>query len=108
MNIKKIILEIIPILILISLIPIMKNDYYILISYIILIAIFLKIKYEKNEYKVLIGGIILMTIMESLFILTGVETFKNKRLLGIMPIWLPIIWGYGMVAMRRVANELIK
>lgn len=108
MNIKKIILELIPIIVLITVIPIAKNDFYILVSYIILIAVFLRLKYEKNEYKILIGGIVFMALFEYLFILTGVETFKNKTLFNIMPIWLPLLWGYGMIAMRRIANELIR
>jgi len=43
-----------------------------------------------------------MILVEGLFISTGVETFNRNSLLGIMPIWLPIIWGYGFVSIKRL------
>lgn len=104
---KKIILEIIPIFLMIGLIPFIKNDYYLFASYIILIVIFLKIKYEKNEYRLLIAGILFMTFTEYIFISTGVETFTSQTLIN-MPIWLPLLWGYGFIVMKRVAYELLK
>lgn len=61
----------------------------------------------KNEYKVFIVGMVLMFLFGFIFISTGVETFTRNTLFG-MPIWLPILWGYGMVAGRRVGEYLIK
>jgi|SRR3989344_3713637 len=106
-DIKKIIPNIVPILIMIGLIPFFTNDYYLLLSYTILIVVFLKVHYEKNEYRLLLAGIIFMFIAEYIFISTGVEIFTSKTLVN-MPIWLPILWGYGFIAMRRVAYELLK
>src|SRR3989344_9576519 len=106
-DIKKIILNIIPILVMILLIKVIKNDYYLLLSYVILILILFKINYEKNEYKVLISGIILMFVIEYIFISTSVETFTSQTLIN-MTIWLPVLWGYGFIVINRVSKELLK
>ena len=106
-NIKKIILNIIPILVMILLVKVIKNDYYLLIVYALLILTMLKINYEKNEYKLLISGIIFMFVTEYIFISTGIETFTSQTLIN-MPIWLPLLWGYGFIVINRVSKELLK
>ena len=106
-NIKEIILNVIPILVMILLVRVIKNDYYLLIIYALLILTLLKINYEKNEYKLLISGIIFMFVMEYIFILTGIETFTSQTLIN-MPIWLPLLWGYGFIVINRVSKELLK
>jgi len=30
-----------------------------------------------------------------------VETFVRNSLFGLMPLWLPFLWGYGFVAIKR-------
>lgn len=47
-----------------------------------------------------------MTASEAFFISTGVEVFIRNSLFGIMPLWLPLLWGYGFIAIRRAANIL--
>jgi hypothetical protein len=42
-----------------------------------------------------------MTFFECIFILTGVETFIRNSLFGIMPLWLPFLWAYGFVVIKR-------
>jgi hypothetical protein len=105
-KILKIILEAVPILLMIVLIPIIKDDYYLLLSFIIIIAISLYIKYEKDDYKFFIFGLIALTLSEYLFISVGVETFNRNSLFGIMPIWLPILWAYAFIAIKRSINIL--
>ena len=95
-------LEIIPIILMIVLIAIIKNDYLLLLIYIILIIILFKIKYEKNEIYILVITAILLTFFEYIFVSTGVEIFLRKTLLNVMPIWLPVLWGYSLVAGKRV------
>ncbi len=43
---------------------------------------------------------------EYFFISTGVETFIRNSLFGVMPLWLPILWGYGFIAIRRGVEAL--
>jgi|SRR3989338_4779465 len=107
-KIKKIFFEGIPILIMIALIPIIKNDYLLTLFYIIIILIDFKVKYTKSEWAVFVGGFILMIIFEWIFISTGVETFIRNSLFNTMPLWLPFLWGHGFVAISRVSKYLVK
>jgi hypothetical protein len=102
----KIILELIPILLMIFLIPFVKNDYLLTVLYIIISLIALMIKHEKREYVFYLFGFFGMILSEALFISTGVETFERNSLFGIMPIWLPFLWGYGFIVMKRVVKIL--
>ncbi|MGE5297627.1 MAG: hypothetical protein ACM3KM_00500 [Acidobacteriaceae bacterium] len=99
-------LNIIPILLMIGLIPVIKNDYWLLLAYLILIIAAFLIKKEKNDGIVFIVGLIGMAISESIFISTKVETFNRNSLFGLMPIWLPILWAYGFVVIKRCVKSL--
>lgn len=107
-SIKPLLLEILPILVMISLIPLIKNDHLLSALYIILIIILFKIKYQKNELIIFLTSLILMAFFEFIFIKTGVETFSRKSLFNLMPLWLPILWGYGLVAGKRIALYINK
>lgn len=107
-TLKNIFLEAIPVLIMVGLIPIVSSDYLLSLIYIAIVLISFKIKYIKNEYVVFITGFIAMIIFEYLFVLTGVETFTRNSLFNAIPIWIPILWGYGFVAIRRAGEYLIK
>lgn len=101
-------LNAIPILVMIGLIPIVRNDYLMTIVYAVIIIIALFIKYEKNDLSILLFGFVIMIVSESIFVSTGVETFVRNSLFGLMPIWLPFIWGYGFVAIKRGVQILDK
>lgn len=85
----------------IGLIPIIQNDYILTLVDIGIIIASLAIKKYKNDLIVLIFGFCIMIASEYLFISTGVETFNRNSLLGLMPLWLPFLWGYGFVAIKR-------
>ncbi len=104
----KIFLEAIPIILMIILIPVIINDYILTIVYILIIAVSFIIKYNKQEYTFFIFGFIAMIISEYFFINTGVEIFVRNSLFGIMPIWLPFLWAYGFVAIKRAVVILDK
>lgn len=97
----RIFLNAIPIILMIALIPVFKNDYVLTSVYIIIIAIAFIIKYRKKDYLFFIFGFVIMMISEFYFISTGVETFKRNSLFGAMPLWLPVLWAYGFVAIKR-------
>lgn len=99
--IKQSILEFLPILIMMALIPLVKNDWLLVAIYAILILTLFLIKLEKNELAIFISAAILMTFFEFIFVSTGVETFSRDSLFGIMPAWLPLLWGYGWVSGKR-------
>jgi hypothetical protein len=112
MKIQKKILQIflntIPIIIMIAFIPVFKNDYALTGIYFLIIFISFAIRYEKKDYLFFIFGFIIMIISEYFFISTGVETFMRNSLFGLMPLWLPFLWAYGFVAIKRAIIILDK
>jgi len=100
-KIIKIFLNIIPIFIMISLISVIHNDYVLTSVYAIIIVVLFLIKKEKNDFLIFLFGFIFMIISEYLFISTGVEIFVRNSLFGLMPLWLPFLWGYGFVAIKK-------
>ncbi len=100
-KILHIFLNTIPIILMIVLIPIIKNDHWLAGLYILIIVVAFLFKHKKNDFLFLFFGLVIMTAAEYLFISTGVETFVRNSFLGIMPIWLPILWGYGFVVIKR-------
>ena len=101
-KLKGIFLNAVPILIMIALIPLVANDYLLSFLYFAIIVGALTIKRTPFDLTALVAGLLLMTLAEYLFVSTGVETFTRNSLFGIMPLWLPILWAYGFVAMKRI------
>ena len=83
------------------LIPLLTNDYLLLVADLFIIALSFSLKYESKELVIFVCGAVVMTLAETLFLKTGVEVFQRTSLFGIMPIWLPVLWGYGFVAIKR-------
>jgi hypothetical protein len=100
-KILKIILNSIPVILMIALIPFLKSDYILTAIYILIITFSFIIKYEKKDFLFLIIGLCIMTICESVFILIGVEVFNRNTLFGLMPLWLPVLWAYAFVVIKR-------
>ena len=107
-KISKIFLNTIPIILMIVLIPVFKNDYVLTGIHALIIAASFTIKYEQKDYLFFIFGFIIMIISEFFFVSTGVETFIRNSLFGLMPLWLPILWAYAFVAMKRAIIILDK
>jgi hypothetical protein len=84
-----------------GLIPFIGNDYTLTLLYAVIIIISFISKREKGEIGIFLFGFFVMIIAETMFISTGVETFVRNSLLGLMPLWLPFLWGYSFVAMKR-------
>ena len=97
----KILIEALPIILMIVLIYFIKNDYLLAGIFILIITVSFLIKYENKDHFFFIFGFIIMIVSESFFISTGVETFNRNSLFGIMPIWLPVLWAYAFVIMKR-------
>lgn len=90
-----------PILLMIGLIPLVGNDYVLALLDVIIIIVALAGSYEKNEVFIFFFGFVVMIIFEYFFVSTGVEIFERNTLFGAMPLWLPFVWGYGFLAIRR-------
>lgn len=102
----KIFLNAIPVLVMVGLIPWVTNDYILTLIYIIIIVVSLVIKRTSNDLLILAFGFFIMIASEYLFVSTGVETFVRNSLFGLMPLWLPFLWGYGFVAIKRSVEIL--
>lgn len=103
---KQIFINSLPVLLMIGLIPFVQNDYILSVIYIFIILIALVIKKTKNDLLIFSFGFCVMIVCEFMFISTGVETFQRNSLFGLMPIWLPFLWGYGFIAIRRSVDIL--
>lgn len=95
-----------PVLVMIALIPFIKNDYILTLVYIGIISAALAVKYTAHDFLILVFGFFIMIASEYLFISTGVETFQRNTLFGLMPLWLPFLWSYGFVAIKRSVEIL--
>ncbi len=95
-----------PVLVMIGLIPLVANDYLLAGIYVLIIAIALYAKRKRNDVTVLVFGFFIMIASEYLFVSTGVETFQRTTLLGLMPLWLPFLWSYGFVSIKRSVEIL--
>lgn len=100
-KIEKIVLNVIPILVMIGLIPIIQNDYVLAVFYVLIIFLSFEIRRDKGDIFIFFFGFFAMFLSEMVFISTGVEIFVRNTLFGLMPLWLPFLWGYGFVAIRR-------
>ncbi len=107
-DIVRILVNSIPILLMIWLIPYIENDYFLTLFYILIILGALSIKCTKIDVVIFFCGLGLMTVFEYIFISTGVEIFVRNSLFGVMPLWLPFLWGYGFIAIARSVKILEK
>ena len=105
----RIFLNTIPVLIMIGLIPLVQDDYFLTVLYLVIIILSLKIfKCNKKDITVILFGFVIMVIFEYIFISTKVEVFVRNSLLGVMPLWLPFLWAYGFFAIKRSIEVLEK
>jgi hypothetical protein len=95
-----------PILLMIALIPIVSDDYALTALYGVIIVIAFILKRKRRDLTVFAFGLVAMFFSEWIFIATGVETFARNSLFGLMPFWLPFLWAYGFVVIKRVLEIL--
>jgi hypothetical protein len=107
-KILQIFLNTVPIIIMIAIIPVFGNDYVLTGIYLLIIAVSFIVNYQQKEYVVFIFGLVGMFASEYFFISTGVETFARNSLFGLMPLWLPFLWAYAFVVIKRAVIILSK
>lgn len=103
---RTIIVNAAPVALMVALIPVIKNDVVLSGAYLAIVITSLLVKYEKHDFTVFWFGFFVLMASEYFFISTGVETFIRNSLFGVMPLWLPILWGYGFIAIRRGVTAL--
>ncbi|MBI4158554.1 MAG: DUF2878 family protein [Candidatus Yanofskybacteria bacterium] len=107
-NLPQILLYLAVIVIMIGLPTFIKNDYFLTVIYLGVIIASVTIKKERADMLVLAVGFLGTSIGEYLFISTGIETFNRTSFLGVMPLWLPFLWGYIFLSIKRVFWMLVK
>ena len=97
----------VPVLIMIGLISLIQDDYVLTALYAVIITgLLIYIKCNKNDAIAFLFGFFVITLFEYIFVSTGVEIFTRNSLFGIMPLWLPFLWAYGFVAIKRSLEVL--
>lgn len=95
-----------PIVPMIALISFIKDDYLLAIIYTGCIVALYRHKHEPHDVLALVFGFVGITIAEYLFVMTGVEIFARQTFLGVMPIWLPFLWAYAFLTIKRTLEVI--
>jgi len=96
------------IVIMVALVPIIKNDYALTGIYSVFILSAVVFKKERSDFMFLTIGFFGLMLGEYFFVSTGVETFNRNSLFGIMPLWLPFLWAFIFLSMKRVFWLLVR
>lgn len=102
-RIRKVILEALPIALMLAIVYVIQDELIISALFVFIIAVAFLVRYEKLDATALVLGVVIMTLSEIAFVGTGIETFRDTTLFGVMPVWLPLLWGYAFVAIKRSA-----
>lgn len=89
-------------------IPFIRNDYILTAIYIAFIAAAFIDKRDRADYILITIGFLGLMLGEYLFIHMGVETFNRTTLFGVMPFWLPFLWAFIFLSMKRIFWLIIK
>jgi len=106
---QKIVEEILPLLILPVFFLITKNEIlFSIILFALLFAVF-KVKYFKNEWLLFFVG----TLFGLLFEIGGdliykIQYWNGDFIIGKIPLWLPLMWGFGFIFINRLGNLVVK
>lgn len=89
-------------------IPFIRNDYILTVIYVVFIAAAFIDRRDKADYILITIGFWGLMLGEYLFIHMGVETFNRTTLFGVMPFWLPFLWTFIFLSMKRIFWLIIK
>lgn len=90
------------VLFLMGLVPFILNDYILAVIYVGFIALFVLLKKQNGDLVFITTGFLASFLGEYFFLSAGVEKFNRTSLLGIMPLWLPFLWSFIFLVMKRV------
>ncbi len=83
-----------------------QNNILLFIIYLTLTLILIYLHKDKSELIIFGYGTLIGIIVEVVGTkISGYQSFTKPDLFGI-PLWLPIAWGYGFVAMKRIGLTL--
>lgn len=83
-----------------------RNNFLLFVIYLALTLVLIYFHGDKTEFVIFAYGILIGAIVEVIGTqVSGYQSFAKPDLGGI-PLWLPIAWGYGFVAMKRIGSAL--
>lgn len=84
------------------------NNVLLTILYLCVIGVVLWFRREPGDYHSLVLGVLIGLLVEIIGTsVAGYQSFTNPDFLGI-PVWLPIAWAYGLMAMKRIGVVVYK
>ena len=84
-----------------------QNELIVALWILFLTAAAFYLEYHKNEWKLFLAGIIIGTIIEiGGDAIAKMQFWDDASFFGI-PLWLPLIWGYGFIFIRRIGNRIV-
>ena len=92
---------IVALVIMIGLIPTMTDDLWLTGTYVLIAALSIWFDYQRGDVSIFIIGGAALLVSEYFFISSGVEVFVRHSLFGVMLVWLPVLWGFAFVVIRR-------
>ena len=86
-----------------------RSEWVTSLAILIFMAInFIWYEYEQNEWKVFLFGVIIGIVAEvGGDLIYKLQYWEQGSFFGI-PFWLPLLWGYGFVFIRRLGNSVVK
>lgn len=106
-KLSKIFIETLPILLGVLLTYLFwQNNVLLFIIYLVLTLGLIYLHKDKTEFVIFAYGILIGAIIETIGTqISGYQSFTKPDFDGI-PMWLPVVWGYGFVAMKRIGFTL--
>ena len=79
-----------------------RNNMLLAVLYLCAVGVVLWVHTDPGDYHVLVLGLLIGLLVEIIGTsVSGYQSFVNPDFLGI-PVWLPIAWAYGLMAMKRI------
>lgn len=85
-----------------------ENNALLTVIYLAFIGVLFLIKYQPGDLFAFCYGAVLGFTIEVFEInITRIHTFAHADFLG-MPMWMPIVWGFGLMLMKRIGIIIYK
>lgn len=107
-NIREVIIQLLQLIMVFVILTFTRNEIVFAFVIAILLLVNFKIKYSKNEWELFLIGCLAGFIIEvALGKIYRLQYWQQDSLFGV-PLWLPLLWGYGFVFIRRIGNLIVK
>ncbi len=107
-SIKEIVIQLLQLIIVFIILTFTRNELIFTLVIAVLLLVNFKIKYNKNEWGLFLIGCLVGFIIEvALGKIYRMQYWQQDSLFGV-PVWLPLLWGYGFVFIRRIGNLIVK